>query len=242
LSRILEDLDMLLTQTKLRAVQRYRNRGIAIALLLGLAVAIGCDITRFRTPGIVGLNDLVALKVDVASVATATTALDLHVMLRVPSGWTVQPAISSWSGTVNGIPASGTPTVSSSNPSSFCDFTSLVGAPPSGMKDVYFTESFTSFLDTDTGTLDARFAVAGPTGDFALVAATGYDEGGTSGSCIESVSGGVRVLTAVPIDQPWALVGLSLGLLAAALLATRNLAPHAFGWRPGRESNSRPAA
>lgn len=214
---------MVLERTKLGAVRQHRHRGLAIALLLGLLAASGCDITDFQAPVLVGLDETIPVTVDVASLGDSVSAVDLHVMLRVPSGWSVQAALSTWSGTVNGSPASGTPAISSSNPSALCDFTSIAGAPPAGMKDVYFSESFASFLETDAGALDAFFKVEGATGTFQLLAATAAEDG-MNGGCDDMATRDIRVLTAVPVDQPWALVGLALALTATGLLATRRLA------------------
>ena len=214
---------MVLRRTKLGVTRKHRHRRISIALLLGLVAASGCDITGFNAPTLVGLGETIPLTVDVASIGDSVTAWDLHLMLRVPSGWVVKEALSTWSGTVLGSPASGTPAFSSSNPSAFCDFTSFAGAPPSGMKDVYFSESFAAFLETDSGTLDAYFVVEGATGTFNLLAVMAADDG-SSGGCIETAARDINVLTAIPIDQPWALVGLALGLTATGLLATRRLA------------------
>jgi hypothetical protein len=172
----------------------------------------------------VGLGQTIPLTVDVTSLGDTVGGFDFHVMLRVPSGWSVQAALSTWSGTVLGSPANGTPATSSSNPSAFCDFTTFAGAPPSGMKDVYFSQNFSGgVLETDQGTLDARFKVEGATGTFNLLAVTAFEDG-SSGGCADTAARNINVLTAIPIDQPLARVGLALGLIATGLLATRRLA------------------
>jgi hypothetical protein len=173
---------------------RPHRRATGALLLLSVGALVGCEITSFTGPAVTGLNQLVSYSVGISSPAGTVTSMDLHVLLRVPSDWSVLSA--SYSGTVLGSPVSGTPTQSGSNPTITCDFTTLVGAKPAGFQDVYF--SATSAADE---TNDA-----------------------SQGACGESATLNVTILPGLPSIGPLGLVVLATGLATAGLVSVRRFA------------------
>jgi len=205
------------------AVRVDRSGGIwlSLALLLVLlGASTGCDITDFSGPPFALPGTTVTFTVDIQSVGSYGSPFDLHVLLRVPTMFALQS--SSYSGTVQSTPVSGTPTVSTSDPSTGCDFASFVGSPGAGYQDIWFSESFAgSDGPTDGGTLTVEFAVH-PNAAFAhhqLLAATAIDDPITpeNGLCIDTATRNVTVVAGtVPAVESWGLVGLAVGLAGAA--------------------------
>jgi hypothetical protein len=181
---------------------RPHRRATGALLLLSVGALVGCEITSFTGPAVTGLNQLVSYSVGISSPAGTVTSMDLHVLLRVPSDWSVLSAIT-------------------------CDFTTLVGAKPAGFQDVYFSATFPSGVsDTDSGTLTAKFITGGSQGSRTLSAATAADEtnDASQGACGESATLNVTILPGLPSIGPLGLVVLATGLATAGLVSVRRFA------------------
>jgi len=207
-------------------VSRSGGQWLLLVLLLALlGAATGCDITSFTGPAFVLPGWTVKYEVNIQSAASTPDPFDLHVLMRVPL--TFSHTTSNYSGTVQSRPVSGTPTVSTSDPSAGCDFAGFVGSAPVGYQDIWCSGSFAgSDGPPDNGTLSAEFLVDANSASqqCQLLAATAYDDAG-SGFCVETETKNVRVIAEpVPTAGPWGLVGLGVALAAAGTLGRRRLA------------------
>lgn len=213
------------TERTERMDPRPHRRTTGALLLLSVSAFVGCDITSFTGPQLMGLDQLVSYSVGVSSAGNLSTSMDLHVLMRVPSDWGVSSA--SYAGTVLGSPVSGTPTQSGSNPTITCDFTTLVGAKPAGYQDVYFSMTFPSGVsDTDSGTLTVDFTTGSEQGPHTLSTATAADEtdDDSQGACGEAATLNVTILPGLPSMGPVGLVVLATGLASAGLAFLRRFA------------------
>lgn len=196
-------------------------------MLLGscLAATTGCDITSFTGPAFVHPGTTVQYELAMQSAGASAAAFDIHVLLRVPTDFNL--TASSYSGKVQGSPVSGSPTVSTSDPSAGCNFAGFVGSPGALYQDIWFSETFAGTDGPgDYATLTAEFAVdpnAGVPKGYQLLAATAYDEAG-SGFCAETETTPVHIVAGVPAVGAWGLAVLGAGLVAAGALAKRRLA------------------
>ncbi len=165
---------------------------------LGILALVGCQVGSLSGPGVVALGSNATYTMQYTADFGATNVTPA-VYADVPAGWTV--VSSSYSGTVNGAPASGAGTLVPTDPG-VC--TSLAGVAP-GYQRLYFTAGpFAQALSSDSASLSVTFQVAGQPGNYTL-----------------SFSGG----EAIPAMNRWGMAAFAALLLLAAACTLRKVLP-----------------
>ena len=190
------------------------------AVALGILTLVGCQVGSLSGPGVVVLGANATYTMVYAAEFGAANATPV-VYADVPAGWTV--VSSSYSGTVNGSPASGAGTLVPTDPG-VC--TSLGGVAP-GYQRLYFAAGpFPLVLATDSASLSITFQVAGQPGNYTLSFSGGATSAGP-GFCQTTPATLPVTVTAeaIPAMNRWGMAAFAALLLVVAAVALRKALP-----------------
>lgn len=168
------------------------------ALAMAIFALVACDVSSVSGPGLVTLGTDVTYTMTYTASAPDATNVTPVVYADVPAGWTV--VSSSYNGTINGAPASGTGTQAATNPGA-CTFTS---GPAPGYQRLYFTAGpFPTTLSTDSANLSITFHVGGAPGSYTL-----------------SFQGGAVTALASPCQGTWSTLPVTVGAQGIPAVST----------------------